>query len=134
MITIIYCLLSISSAERVLQGDVFILIQVWGEVKSPGIYPVPTTTNLVEAISFAGGPTSRSDLDRVKLVKALRGKSVMYYDVDAYIKGEKRDPPILDSGDLVFVSQSLTSHIYDFVRFVAIVAGVAWSIYQIASD
>ncbi len=104
---------------------------MWGEVRSPGIYSVPTTTNLVEAISFAGGPTSRSDLKRVKLVKALRGKETAFYNVDDYISGKKRDPPILDSGDLVYIPQTFTSKIADFVRFTGIVAAIAYTIYRI---
>lgn len=123
--------LLIISQQLSFQEDVLIRIQVWGEVRSPGIYSVPTTTNLVEAISFAGGPTSRSDLKRVKLVKALRGKETAFYNVDDYINGKKRDPPILDSGDLVYIPQSFTSRIADFVRFTGIVAAIAYTIYRI---
>jgi len=128
---IIFYLLIISQAQLRFQEEVLIRIQVWGEVRSPGIYSVPTTTNLVEAISFSGGPTSRSDLNRVKLVKALRGKKTDFYNVNDYISGKKRDPPILDSGDLVYIPQTLTSKIADFVRFTGIVAAIAYTIYRI---
>ena len=134
MVMILLCLLTISNAESFLQEGVFIRVQVWGQVRSPGIYAVPTTTNIVEAISFAGGPTSRSDLGRVKIVKAIQGKEMIIYDVESFTKGEKRDPPILDSGDLVFVPQSLSSLVVDFVRFAGIVAGITWTIYRITSD
>lgn len=129
---IILYILIISQAQLRFQGDVLIRIQVWGEVRSQGIYSVPTTTNLVEAISFAGGPTSRSDLRRVKLVKALRGKKTAFYNVDDYLSGKKRDPPILDSGDLVYIPQTLTSKIADFVRFTGIIAAIAYTVYRIA--
>jgi polysaccharide export outer membrane protein len=128
---IILYLFIISQAQFKFQEDVSIRIQVWGEVRSPGIYAVPTTTNLVEAISFAGGPTSRSDLNRVKLIKALRGKKTAFYNVNDYIDGKKRDPPILDSGDLVYIPQTFTSKIADFVRFTGIVAAIAYTIYRI---
>jgi len=131
---IIFCLLVILNAQMRFQEEVLISIQVWGEVRSPGIYQAPTTTNLVEAISFAGGPTSRSDLGRVKLVKALKGKKMMFYDVNAYINGEKHDPPILDSGDLVYIPQSFTSRVVDFVRFAGIVAAITFTIYRITVE
>ncbi|MCK4572190.1 SLBB domain-containing protein [candidate division WOR-3 bacterium] len=131
---IIFYLLVILNAQMRFQEEVLISIQVWGEVRSPGIYQVPTTTNLVEAISFAGGPTSRSDLGRVKLVKAIKGKKMMFYDVNAYIKGEKRNPPILDSGDLVYIPQSFTSRVVDFVRFAGIVAAITFTIYRITAE
>lgn len=124
-------LLIILAPQITFQEDVLIRIQIWGEVRSPGIYSVPTTTNLVEAISFAGGPTARSDLKRVKLIKALKGKEMSFYDVNAYINGKKRDPPILDSGDLVYIPQTLASRIGDFVRFTGIVAAIAYTIYRI---
>jgi len=134
MITIVICLFAITGLEDYMKGDISIRVQVWGEVRSPGIYAVPPTTNLIEAISFAGGPTSRSDLSRVKLVKALKDKQLICYDVKAYMEESKENPPILDSGDLVYIPQSLSSRVWDFTRFLGVVAGITWSIYMVASD
>ncbi len=108
-----------------------IRIQVWGEIRTPGIYMVPPSTNLLEAISFAGGPISRSDLSRVKLVRVIKEKKVFYFNVGKYLSGEKKDPPILDSGDLIYVPQSFSSRVWDFVRFMGIVAGAVYAIYRV---
>ncbi len=109
-------------------------IQVWGEVRSPGIYYVTSSTNIVEAISFAGGPTSRSNLSHVKLVRAIRGKEVSYFDVSAYLSGKLKNPPILESGDLVYVNQSFSSKVWDFTKFLGVVGAVAYYFYRVGPN
>ncbi len=108
-----------------------IRIQVWGEVRAPGIYYVTPSTNIVEAISFASGPTSRSDLSNVKLVRAIKGKEVSYFNVSGYLSGKLKNPPILESGDLVYVNQSLSSKLWDFTKFLGVVGAVAYYFYRL---
>lgn len=109
-------------------------IQVWGEVKSPGIYYVTSSTNIVEAISFAGGPNSRADLSRVKLVRAIKEKEVSLFNVSNYLSGKDKNPPILESGDLVYVNQSFSSKVWDFTKFLGVVGAVAYYFYFFAPD
>jgi hypothetical protein len=109
-------------------------IQVWGEVKNPGIYYVTPSTNIVEAISFAGGPTSRANLSHVQLVRAIGEKEVSFFDVGDYLSGKNKNPPILESGDLVYVNQSFSSKIWDFTKFLGIVGAVAYYFYSFAPD
>jgi protein involved in polysaccharide export with SLBB domain len=109
-------------------------IQVWGEVKSPGIYYVTSSTNIVEAISFAGGPTSRADLSHVKLVRAIKEKEVSLFNVSNYLSGKDKNPPILESGDLVYVNQSFSSKVWDFTKFLGVVGAVAYYFYYFAPD
>jgi len=106
-------------------------IQVWGEIKSPGIYYVTPSTNIVEAISFAGGPTSNADLSNVKLIRAIRGKGISYFNVNDYLSGRIKNPPILESGDLVYVNKSFSSKVWDFTRFLGVVGAVAYYFYRI---
>ncbi len=111
-----------------------IRIQVWGEVKNPGIYYVTPSTNIVEAISFAGGPTSRSDLSCVKLVRAIKEKEVSFFNVDDYLSARNKYPPILESGDLVYVNQSFYSRVYDFAKFLGVVGAVAYYLYRVTPN
>ncbi len=49
-----------------------LLVSVWGFVRNPGRYRVPCTTNLLDLLSYCGGPNDRSAevfLDRVKIVR-----------------------------------------------------------------
>jgi protein involved in polysaccharide export with SLBB domain len=109
-------------------------IQVWGEVRSPGIYYVTPSTNIVEAISFAGGPTSRSDLSNVKLVRAIKEKEVSFFNVNDYLNDKEKNPPILESGDLVYVNQSFSSRVWDFTKFLGVVGAVAYYFYRVGPD
>jgi len=111
-----------------------IRIQVWGEVRNPGIYYVTPSTNIVEAISFAGGPTSRSNLSNVKLVRAIKEKEVSFFNVNDYLNAKEKNPPILESGDLVYVNQSFSSRLWDFTKFLGVVGAVAYYFYRLGPD
>lgn len=45
-------------------------VKVWGEVQRPGLYDVPIGTDLIEIISAAGGPTTRANLSKVKVIRS----------------------------------------------------------------
>ena len=111
-----------------------IRIQVWGEVRAPGIYYVTPSTTIVEAISFAGGPTPRSDLSTVKLVRAIKEKDVTFFNVNDYLNAKKKNPPILESGDLVYVNQSFSSKVWDFTKFLGVVGAVAYYFYRLGPN
>ena len=125
-----YLIIGLPQSQFLAEGS-SIRVQVWGEVKSPGIYYVTPSTNIVEAISFANGPTTSSDLSRVKLIRAIRGKEVSYFNVGAYLNGKIKNPPILESGDLVYVNKSFSSKVWDFTKFLGVVGAVAYYFYRL---
>jgi hypothetical protein len=43
-------------------------VKIWGEVTKPGLYDVPIGTDLIELISAAGGPTTRANLSKVRVI------------------------------------------------------------------
>ena len=128
-----FLILGLPQARFLSEGG-SIRIQVWGEVKNPGIYYVTPSTNIVEAISFAGGPTSRSNLSCVKLVRAIKEKEVSFFNVNHYLSAKNKNPPILESGDLVYVNQSLSSKIWDFTKFLGVVGAVAYYFYRVTPE
>jgi polysaccharide export outer membrane protein len=131
MILFVFLIMGLPQSQFLTEGGL-IRIQVWGEVESPGIYYVTPSTNIVEAISFAGGPTSRANLSNVKLVRAIKEKEVSFFDVGGYLSGKIKNPPILESGDLVFVGQSFSSKVWDFTRFMGVVGAVVYYFYHFA--
>ncbi len=131
MLLIGFLIISLPQQSQFVFEGGSIRIQVWGEVKSPGIYYVTPSTNIVEAISFAGGPSSRSNLSHVKLIRAIKEKEVSYFDVSAYLSGKLKNPPMLESGDLVYVNQSFSSKVWDFTKFLGVVGAVAYYFYRI---
>lgn len=112
-----------------MQSNISINIQIWGEVRNPGIFNVPPNINVIEAISFAGGPLSSSDLSNVKIV-SLSG-SIKIVNISTYLKGGKVDIPMISPGDIVIVPKSTLSNLIEFVRFMSIVIGAAGIIFSI---
>jgi len=46
-------------------------VNIWGFVRNPGRYEVPTTTDLVKLLSYAGGPEEDGVLDNVKVTRSV---------------------------------------------------------------
>ena len=49
-----------------------ILVNVWGFVQKPGMYEIPSSTNLVQLISYAGGPLQYAKLNRVRIIRIVK--------------------------------------------------------------
>jgi len=50
------------------------MVYVFGQVRSPGAYPIPTETTVLQALSLAGGVTDRGATNRVRIVRLVDGK------------------------------------------------------------
>jgi hypothetical protein len=53
-------------------GEITMPINLWGYVKNPGRYEVPISTDLVQLLSFAGGPLADANLTSVKITRVMR--------------------------------------------------------------
>ena len=106
------------------------IVHIMGEVRKPGEYRVEDSTNLVELISKAGGPTQYSNLGGVRITriglmssasnggngKSDRsampnyqvGKRILKININDYLNNENyRDRvPTLRPGDVVFVPRN----------------------------
>ena len=58
-------------------GEITMTVNLWGNVKNPGRYEIPISTDLVELLSFAGGPSGRATLDAVRIVRTVRRDNLM---------------------------------------------------------
>lgn len=103
-----------SSQNRAAQyflGDenaIFITVNVWGKVGRPGQYNVPSGTDLLTLLSAAGGPTDRSRLDSVRIVRMVNQREeILDIDVKRYLKtGDLSLIPEMKPGDTVIVAGS----------------------------
>lgn len=78
-------------------------VAVSGEVKSPGIYPVPFDSRLAEALAAGGGAGPEADLSRISLVRSGDKPQVM--DFKRFLEqGDETQNPLLSSGDHVIVA------------------------------
>lgn len=53
-------------------GELTMQVNVWGFVHRPGRYEVSNTTDVVQLISFAGGPLPDADMDDVRISRIIR--------------------------------------------------------------
>ncbi len=78
---------------------------VFGEVKSPGAYPLVGDVSMVNALASAGGPTPYAKLDAAWLVQPTEGDSLAY-EVDfeeITRRGDATTNYELQQGDVVYV-------------------------------
>lgn len=80
-------------------------INIWGEVEKPGVLEVPDRTDLLSALSLAGGPKEGAKLTKVKVIRGFNGekKSWEVNLKEAVNKGELDKVPMLQPGDTVVV-------------------------------
>ena len=90
--------------------EVTMTVNLWGEVPEQGVYVIPTTTDIVQLISFAGGPKETSELDDVLLYRAsgkkgTTAKTLISVDVRAILEG-KSPTLMLAPGDMIVVKKA----------------------------
>ena len=78
----------LESAEKIIDGLKVMTstVHVAGAVKNPGVYNLPSSSRVIDAIEKAGGATENADLDQINLA-------------DYVSDGQKIEVPKLTSGD-----------------------------------
>jgi SLBB domain len=102
-----------------------IKVMVWGYVKYPGQYIVPSSTNSNQLLSLAGGPTPDANLDEMKLfrVNADNRQTIIAFNYSDLLSG---DPglgrpikiPDLKPGDILLVPGSPKWSTRDYLSLV----------------
>ncbi|NOZ62510.1 MAG: hypothetical protein GXO74_12625 [Calditrichaeota bacterium] len=100
--------------------QLLIKVNVWGFVAKPGQYLVPSGTDLVSLISFAGGPIEGAKLSKIKIIRPPhnqtdnnnKNKSVIIVDVKKFMKnGDISVIPVLKPDDTIVISGTKWYHI-----------------------
>lgn len=80
-------------------------VLVFGEVASPGYYPVTATTNLLDAIARAGGLTDRAAADQVSLTRIVDGTTMIEtIDLQSIMESGHGNIP-LSGGEMILVPE-----------------------------
>lgn len=113
-----------SRAAQYFLGDknaIYITVNVWGKVNRPGQYNIPSGTNLLTLISAAGGPSSYSRLDNVRIVRLVNQREeILEVDVRRYLNtGDISLIPEIKPGDTVVVTGSAYNWISNVVDVAA---------------
>lgn len=86
-----------------------IKLQLWGYVKYPGYYIVPSNSTLNDLLSFAGGPLEDAMLDDIRIFrsKEVNGNKLTRYDLNDLLWNDSLTTeivfPELNAGDVVLV-------------------------------
>jgi len=51
------------------EDELLMKVNIWGFVRKPGQYMVPTDTDLITLISFAGGPIEQAKIKSIKVIR-----------------------------------------------------------------
>jgi polysaccharide export outer membrane protein len=70
---------ALSKNVQLRDGDTLVVpkarsVYVFGQVKTPGAYPVDKDTTVLQALSLAGGVSDRGSTGRIKIVRTIEGK------------------------------------------------------------
>jgi protein involved in polysaccharide export with SLBB domain len=108
-----------------------IKVSVWGFVRFPGKYIIPSYSKINDLISYAGGPTDEARLEEMRIVKtdSSSGKQNIY---NLNFKDFLMDPAIdadnsvqtLKAGDILLVSGSPRFYLRDYIGTILSVISV----------
>ena len=116
------------------EDELMMKINVWGNVAKPGQYLVPSGTDLIALLSYAGGPTESARISDVRIVRAGgKEKVVLSVDINKYLEtGDASFVPTLMPGDTIIVPATVLHMFSRFVSFVsqtAIIANVYYLLF-----
>ncbi|MCB0720455.1 MAG: SLBB domain-containing protein [Bacteroidetes bacterium] len=88
------------------QGDITVIVNVWGTVRNPGLYEVTKGTTLSTLFSLAGGPlvgTRYKSTTRRVTLKLTRGEErIVDFTMENQVLALEMDP-VLEMGDVLTV-------------------------------
>jgi hypothetical protein len=88
------------------KGKVLIPVNYWGQVSRPGLHFIPAETNFITGLSMAGGPSTQSKLENIKLIrKGQDGLKIKSFDLTEG-GSEEAYRYKLQQHDTVFVERS----------------------------
>ena len=114
-------------------GDINIKVMVWGYVKFPGQYIIPSASGVNELLSLAGGPTQDANIDDLKLFRINPDSSqtiVKFNYSDLLWNNNDLSKPLkipgLHAGDILLVPGSPKWYLKDYLGLaLSIVSTVA---------
>lgn len=86
-------------------------VNMVGGVQMPGVYHLPDNTNLLEAISLAGGTVNNADLSNVYVKRPTTGGTfeTFHYDLSKMVADKDQHLPPIGDHDTVLVETSNAS-------------------------
>jgi hypothetical protein len=89
--------------------EVTMTVNLWGEVPQQGVYVVSTNTDIIQLLSYAGGPRDKSNLEEVLVYRAsgkkeIKARMLKTINVRDILEG-KSQSVMLTPGDMIVVKR-----------------------------
>lgn len=118
-------------------GVVMMKVNLWGAVRRPGIHHIPIKTNLIELMSFAGGPSDNAILDSITIKRNLgHEQKKISVDLTEIIHDQKQYDLVLKPDDIIVIPASqpwISQNVFMLAMITSIIASAALSI-QLIND
>jgi hypothetical protein len=116
-------------------GELTMQVNIWGFVQKPGRYEVPSSTDLIQLISFAGGPVQYAKLDEVRLTRMILNdttgaKQEIILNLE-HLDKLAQSSLALYPGDTIFIDHTGWLTLRDVFSFVTTAAVITSAIAQI---
>jgi hypothetical protein len=109
-------------------------VNVWGFVKNPGRYEVPTSTDLIRLLSYAGGPSQDATLDNVRITRGSfrsdGGRQELELDLQNLGNINPADL-VLYPDDTVYIDHSSWLNVRDIFAVITVLAIVTGAVAQV---
>jgi len=87
-------------------GAVLMPVNLWGAVPKPGIHHVPTQTDLLRLLSYAGGPQKDAKIEEITIKRTVNGQDkVIPVDLQRLLSKPGQINLALEPNDIVMVPQ-----------------------------
>ncbi len=117
-------------------GEITMPVNLWGYVKNPGRYEVPISTDLIQLVSYAGGPLADADMGSVKITRVVRREDAIRkveYSVNLNHLDKLDDKALnLEPGDTIYI-ESVSFKVADVFNFITTAAIITASIANVIS-
>lgn len=107
-------------------GEITMPVNVWGQVRNPGVHYISWDSDLRDAISAAGGPLTDADLSCVRIVST---GLEMEYNLSEFLDGRGDAMPAMEPDATVYLGRSnyeWWKDVVDFSYKILIMANVIW--------
>ena len=85
-------------------GTVLMRVNLWGAVNRPGIHNIPVKSDLMQLISYAGGPISEALLDEVTIKREVGNtRKLINVNVEELIHGVSHHQVELAPNDIIVI-------------------------------
>jgi hypothetical protein len=89
--------------------EVTMTVNLWGEVPQQGVYVVSTSTDIIQLLSYAGGPRDKSNLEEVLVYRSSgkkdqKARALKKINVQDILEG-RSESLLLTPGDMIVVKK-----------------------------